>query len=461
MAITARVRMYNVGELGDCFFLTFKDGKKECNLLIDCGSFRNSAKSKQNLTKIVKHIKSELKEKKLNVVVGTHQHNDHVSGFVHCSKEFDGLIENTWLSWLDNPKDSLAKKISKEQKNLVDNLRLVNNKITELKLKGDFSPLQDTLGFYAATPDGPEIPWQGMQNLKSLPTEVHYLDQGEILSIPGISKLDVKVYVLGPPRNENLLFDKDPKKSETYDPHLWQATEEAGRLFSALTSHSTQKYREENNYPFNSKYKKVKLEIDTEIVKLYDKEQWRNIDSAWLDSANQLALFLDSYTNNCSLVLAFELVKSGRVLLFAADAQTGNWTSWKDIKWDGQKKSFTTYDLLANTVLYKVGHHGSHNATLVEALEAMNHEELVALIPVDKNDPNITKLNGWKMPAKNLFKRLKEKTQNRVLRMDEGFASGCDPVKDKSKSKWKNLPHTPKIQKEGKRIFYVEYIVQG
>jgi hypothetical protein len=40
--------------------------------------------------------------------------------------------------------------------------------------------------------------------------------------------------------------------------------------------------------------------------------------------------------------------------------------------------------LFANTVLYKIGHHGSHNATLREkGLEMMNHPELVAMFPVE------------------------------------------------------------------------------
>jgi hypothetical protein len=34
----------------------------------------------------------------------------------------------------------------------------------------------------------------------------------------------------------------------------------------------------------------------------------------------------------------------------------------------------------------------------------MSNPKLVALIPVHKKDPNITKKNGWKMPAKNLLK---------------------------------------------------------
>jgi hypothetical protein len=47
-----------------------------------------------------------------------------------------------------------------------------------------------------------------------------------------------------------------------------------------------------------------------------------------LGLAGRLALQLDSDTNNTSLVLAFELGKSGRVLLFPGDAQVGNWLSW-------------------------------------------------------------------------------------------------------------------------------------
>lgn len=461
MAVTVNVKMYQVGELGDCFLLTFKDGKKNSNVLIDCGSFRNSNKSKTRLNTIVKHIKSQLKGEQLDIVVGTHQHNDHVSGFVHCEEEFTDAIKQVWLPWLDNPKDSAAKKIKKEQMDLLDSLKAIHLKLKKLNIAGDFSQLEDVLGFYASEPDGPMIPFQGIENLKKLgANEPAYLNPGEVIDLPGLNKNSVKVYVLGPPRDQKLLFDKDPTKEETYDPHLWQATEEASKLYSALTSHTNNSLREEEQFPFNNKYKKSQAKADKDIVKLYNAKEnkWRNIDTAWLDSANQLALFLDGYTNNSSLVLAFELVKSGKVLLFAADAQAGNWLSWEDIKWEGKNKNFKSYDLLENTVLYKVGHHGSHNATLVKALEAMNHEELVAMIPVDKTDSNITKVNGWKMPAKNLFKRLKEKTQNRVLRMDEGFASGCDPVKDKAKSKWKDLPFKPKIDKEN---FFVEYTIQG
>ena len=102
-----------------------------------------------------------------------------------------------------------------------------------------------------------------------------------------------------------------------------------------------------------------------------DSEAWRRIDADWQYAGESLALKLDAATNNTSLVLAFELQNTKRVLLFPGDAQVGNWESWHDCGWseeNGLKKgeTVTAKDLLARTVLYKVGHHGSHNATLRE-----------------------------------------------------------------------------------------------
>ena len=50
-----------------------------------------------------------------------------------------------------------------------------------------------------------------------------------------------------------------------------------------------------------------------------DNAAFSRIGDDWLGAAEQLALDLNSYTNNASLVLAFELSPGGKVLLFAAD----------------------------------------------------------------------------------------------------------------------------------------------
>ncbi len=94
-------------------------------------------------------------------------------------------------------------------------------------------------------------------------------------------------------------------------------------------------------------------------------EAWRNIDTAWLGAAGSLALKLDNDTNNTSLVLAFETELGGDVLLFAADAQVGNWMSCASAGLSGRGEGEIDGERpLERTVLYKVGHHASHNATL-------------------------------------------------------------------------------------------------
>src|SRR4051794_17979601 len=60
-----------------------------------------------------------------------------------------------------------------------------------------------------------------------------------------------------------------------------------------------------------------------------DPEHFRSIDDLPLEAFSSLALRMDNYTNNTSLVLAFQL-PSGEVLLFPGDAQGGNWKSWAD-----------------------------------------------------------------------------------------------------------------------------------
>ena len=91
---------------------------------------------------------------------------------------------------------------------------------------------------------------------------------------------------------------------------------------------------------------------------------WRRMTADDAADAGALALAMNNATNNASLVLAFELSKGGKVLLFVGDAQAGNWRSWSEEKFDDDGNKVTAKDLLGRTVLYKVGHHGSHNATL-------------------------------------------------------------------------------------------------
>ncbi|RPD42376.1 MBL fold metallo-hydrolase [Chitinophaga barathri] len=435
------IKMFQVGELGDCFLLKFIDGEKKSHVLIDCGSFRNSNKSKERLQKIVKHIlDNELSGGLLDLVVATHQHNDHVSGFLHAADLFKDKVKQVWLPWLDDPRDPPANKLRLKQQNLLDKMGVIYQHLQQKNLQEGFPITKDILDFYGATDDGPAVPLEAMKILRKMGKKpVKYLEPGTVENIPRFTQKQLKAYVLGPPRNPAFLYDITANKDETYDHKLELAFSGAEKLAHALENKNGITGREEQQFPFNLHYKRSKEKIDSAFIGLYDdpRNDYRTIDSDWLNQVERLALYMDSYTNNSSLVLAFELVESQKVLLFVGDAQTGNWNSWKTLEWKGAHRDFNIRNMLQNTVLYKVGHHASHNASLKEAIEDMTHEDLVALIPVDRTDGNITKTNGWKMPAKNLYKKLKTAAKHRVLVMDVGFDDDCRP--DNGTTGWSEL----------------------
>jgi len=83
---------------------------------------------------------------------------------------------------------------------------------------------------------------------------------------------------------------------------------------------------------------------------------------------------LNSFLNNQSLVVLFTF--KGKKLLFVGDAQAGNWEHWlfdtdtPDKVAGGAIKS-TAQQILTSLDFYKVGHHGSGNATPKAAVQAM------------------------------------------------------------------------------------------
>ena len=128
-------------------------------------------------------------------------------------------------------------------------------------------------------------------------------------------------------------------------------------------------------------------------------------------------------------MLALEVgeVGKGDVFLFAGDAQAGNWESWQDWRWPQDAPKVTGPDLLARTIFYKVGHHGSHNATLrAHGLELMEKLK-VAVCPVDEKE---ARDKHWdRMPLPQLMDALKAKGPNvTVLRTDKTPSSRPDYI---------------------------------
>lgn len=437
---SVRVRMYRPG-LGDCFLLTFRGADKDVNMLIDCGVFFGTSGGADRIRDIVQDIGAQCNHK-LDVVVATHEHWDHLSGFIYAQEDFDKLdIDQVWLAWTEDPNNPLAEQLRMDRAIKLNALQMaLENMGDEF---GDFGPgLQEVLNFFgeslgAAGGRSTRAAMEFISTHRSAAIRYCYPGKEPLAmeSLPG-----VRIYVLGPPEDETLIKHSEPSSAGDEVYHLTRLNL-ANSFFAALPPGAEEdKFDQIRDlcFPFDSQYRVSPEEAKEQefFINHYgfevdqkDEIGWRRIDADWLNMAGELALALDNDTNNTSLVLAIELVDTGKVLLFPADAQVGNWQSWHLHEWElelpnGQSRRVTASDLLARTVLYKVGHHGSHNATLRDqGLEMMTSQDLVALIPVDEQ---FAAKKAWNMPFNPLLNRLLQKTRGRVIRADRGVPSPDD-----------------------------------
>jgi hypothetical protein len=285
--------------------------------------------------------------------------------------------------------------------------------------------------------------------VRGLADQTLYLTPGgPPITLDGVD--GVRIFVLGPPEDLKLLKKSDPSKGDVYQAAFAfdesmafaLASLAVGKPADGLSEEETD--RVERSMPFDRTEMiaiKDALEVDdreySKFFRSYLRSgKWQRIDEDWLGGAENLALKLDSDTNNTSLVLAIELEGSGKVLLFPGDAQVGNWRSWHTYRWNtASGREINAADLLRRTVLYKVGHHGSHNATLRgQGLELMESSELVALLPVDEDQ---ARKKRWEMPFPPLYDRLVEKTRGRILRMDDGVPNRPPGITEKEWRKFK------------------------
>jgi len=415
----AKIRMYRQG-LGDCFLVSLKraGNAPDYKILIDCGVILGTQNATALMTRVADDIVAAT-DGEIDLLLVTHEHWDHVSGFTQAAASFARLkVGQVWLAWTENPDDPLAAQLRGERKNALAALQLA---ASALRMSGseaaasNANAITGMLDFFGASGSGTTS--DALDKVKRM-ASVRYCRPDD----PPVALDDAfaRIYVLGPPPDARLIRKLLPGKTESYGLALDGSGVLPLDVKEALDS-------ADGDQPFGPTYT-IPLAIARSMDFFRDyywgpgdnAPPWRSIDAEWLGSAADLALALDSATNNTSLVIAIELGDAD-VLLFAADAQTGNWESWQSLSWQVDGKKVTGPDLLARTTFYKVGHHGSHNATLkTHGLESMTNLRIAAL-PVDHE--MAVKKRWDNMPLPQLVTALTAKTGNRVLRTDKQLAA--------------------------------------
>jgi hypothetical protein len=412
----AKVRMYRQG-LGDCFLISLprSDSDRSYSVLIDCGVILGTADAGTKMTEVVENIIAAT-QGEIDLLVATHEHWDHLSGFVQAKDSFEKLkIHEIWLGWTENRQNPLTQKLKAQRDAALASLRLG---LSRLQLAGDEHAdeaveLGGLLEFFGAAKGASTE--DALASVREMSSNLRYCLPTDDPVEP--SGTGARFYVLGPPHDEKLLRKINPS---TRDKETYGLAYDGFQMFMAGAG--TALDAKDSGRPFDRQYE-IPFPYAREMAFFQQQywtaadatDNWRQIDIDWLGGSTELALRLDSLTNNTSLALAIEL-PDGDVLLFAADAQVGNWLSWQSLEWEIGGKKVTGPDLLKRAIFYKVGHHGSHNATLTDkGLEQM--EKLrVAMIPVDEA---MAKKKHWDhMPLDELVAALNERAKGVVLRVD-------------------------------------------
>lgn len=358
--------MYNVG-FGDCFLLSFgypdtqpaalagQDSRAERHVLIDFGS-SSAPRNRLSPTRVADLITADCKGR-LDAIVITHRHRDHLSGFGSAkpAAKIAGLKPSLVVrSWTEDPKKAAnaGKPADAAGQPTIGALAAAGVPLDDAfqsVLSGSqvlaqrISDRAAAAGHGSAT-DVVETAEDQVANANAV-AELDRLaaaSLGEYLSVGKKPKVGreasrladvlpgVKVTLLGPPRPST--WPDVARQAEDSDEYWLGADRMIRRLFSTRESRRT-----------------APLGTQRWIIEAMQKDEQRQLAS--------LVRWLDDALNNTSVILLLET--GGHTLLFGGDAQIENW-SWALKQ---AEKDPALHGALAAVDLYKVGHHGSRNAT--------------------------------------------------------------------------------------------------
>jgi hypothetical protein len=366
---------YNVG-FGDCFLLRFNypPPDRDRHVLIDFGSFPRPEWAPPDF---MQQIARDIEEKcggKLDAVVATHRHADHVNGFatkadgsgsgeIIAALEPD-LIVQPWTEDPDAQPDATAPTASflraldrlagaggapafVEPARALGRGRAYTGALRAMQ-EAAFDAARNARALFGARDRAlvHELEFLGDNNIGNRSAVENLIRmaarpgaRGRYVffgSDSGLEELlpSVGVRVLGPPTLEQTETIRQQRRTDPDE--FWHV--------QAATTHqvveSAPLFPDVEGVPMSASPPHARWLL----------RRLRNLKNHEL---LEIVRSLDSALNNTSVILLFEI--NGRKLLFPGDAQIENW------RYAFEQPGIL--DLLADTDFYKVGHHGSLNAT--------------------------------------------------------------------------------------------------
>ena len=377
-----KIRMYRVG-FGDFFLVTVPQPSGPQYILIDCGVFKGTSGT-GDIGSIVEAVEDMYQTTKghLALVIMTHRHADHIAGFSKAERFNDFTAGMVWMPYWEqfsDQKDSphnLQSDIHELAMNLAMQFRGSQDPEAQEALAqlGNATGIED---FNAAAKNGKKRGGNAKaldmlkNHLGANGKKVRYYSAGDKPELPDELKHGLKATILGPP----------PKKAKAFMA-LTDFKKGVGQYLDSIIDtddgpKAIQPFPQEWTANVAQEYPKKDLRgPDPKNLPDIDYEQFKkDVDGSQPDMLAAAAGKIETFLNNQSLVVLFEF--GGKKLLFAGDAQAGNWEYWLFKLGEPMKDPTKAGDLverskeLLQTIdFYKVGHHGSTNSTPIQAVEA-------------------------------------------------------------------------------------------
>jgi beta-lactamase superfamily II metal-dependent hydrolase len=428
--------MYRVG-FGDFFLLSLsKDGTTK-HILVDCGVH---AANLGTIGTAIKQLAIDTGNQ-LALVIMTHHHADHISGFAIGKADFKQFnVEAVWMPWFEDPTNAKATAFRASLTAVATHLQL---QFGAARRDDQFSRMAENI--LGAAGSSNDVAMDTLRNGFANKADPVYYKAGDPAKLPpSLVALGLTAKIVGPPgpNQLDLVAQMDNNKYQ----YLGEDTDQnapPARIDNAY-------HAKEKEYP------RAAFELFTagQII--------RQISMAQPDVLAAQAQKADNTVNNQSLVVHFTF--GGKTMLFAGDAQWGNWDNFL---FDGANVDETTQltkstkDLLGNLDFYKVGHHGSRNATPKPALAGMK-DGVVAMCstqpgaygsaPDDKKGKSDTRV-----PQPPLLDALNAKTKLRLARSDQVLVPGVKLDQKDIKQRTDVEDDLPSVFKKNDELGYIDF----